>query len=105
MEEHGLSLNLGIVAGMWIPYFVLSHVDFVRLTRFSLKLEQKYNDDKANVKVNGKNKNQQGSSSSSANLQRSSAGSSPSVQAELSLFLASGVESIVAVVAFLPTTV
>lgn len=73
MEEHGLPLNFIIVGAMWVPYFILSHVDFVRLTRFSLRLEEKQ-------------------------IRRSR-------QNHVSLFVASGIQSMVAVAAFIPSTV
>lgn len=75
MEEHGLVINVLLLGGMWVPYFLLSHFHFLRLTRFSLGLEG------MRMKENNY--------------------SSP----QLSLFVASGVQSGVALLAFLPITV
>lgn len=73
MEEHGLPRSFFVVAIMWIPYFILSHVDFVRLTLFALRLEEK-------------------------ELKRNQ-------ESQVSLFFASGIQSMVAVAAFIPTMV
>ncbi|OXA55960.1 hypothetical protein Fcan01_08998 [Folsomia candida] len=97
MEEHGFPLNFLAVVVMWVPYFIFSHLDFVRLTRFALRLEERQA-----VLVPMTTMTSGGGGSGSANQ---GGNNPPMYQAsQLSLFVASGVQSVVAVAAFLPTT-